>query len=139
MNLHQIVSGAIGMVNRHEMITLHRCTGTSNVGGVVSVTYASADVMAQVQAPSAADLKLFDNLADAKHVKKFYMNAPASTINRQKETAGDIIERADGTYWLINMIRDDFLPEGWLCCLATLQHELPEGIEDGDEDGTDGS
>ena len=139
MNLHQIVSGAIGMVNRHEMITLHRCTGTSNTGGVVSVTYASADVMAQVQAPNAADLKLFDNLADAKHVKKFYMNAPASTINRQEETAGDIIERADGTYWLINMIRDDFSPEGWLCCLATLQHELPEGIEDGDEDGTDGS
>ena len=138
MNLHQIVSGAIGSVNHHEMITLYRCTGTTNTNGVVSVSYESADVMAQVQAPSAADLRLFDSLADAKYVKKFYMNAPASTINRQEETAGDIIERADGTYWLINIVRDDFSPEGWLCCIATLQHEPPEGIEEDDADA-DGS
>ena len=134
MNLHQMVSGAIGSVNHHEMVTLYRCTGTTNTNGVVSVAYESADVMAQVQAPSAADLRLFDSLADAKYVKKFYMNAPASTINRQEETAGDIIERADGTYWLINIVRDDFSPEGWLCCIATLQHEPPEGIEEDDTD-----
>ena len=142
MNLHQIVSGAIGMVNHHEMVTLHRCTGTTNAGGVVSVAYEKSDVFAQVQAPNAADLRLYDNLADAKHTKKFFMNAPASTINRQEETAGDIIERADGTYWLIDMIRDDFSPEGWLCCLATLQHEPPEEIESdegGADNGTDGS
>lgn len=138
MNLHRIVSGAIGMVNHHEMVSLYRCNGTTNTGGIVSVTYTKSDVLAQVQAPNAADLKLFDNLADAKHVKKFYMDSPASTINRQEETAGDIIERADGTYWLINVVRDDFSPEGWLCCLATLQHEPPEGIEDGDDDA-DGS
>ena len=143
MNLHQIVSGAIGSVNHHEMVSLYRCTGTANVDGVVSVTYEKTDILAQVQAPTAADLRLYDNLADARHVKKFYINAPASTINRQEKTAGDIFERADGTYWLIDMIRDDFSPEGWLCCLATLQHEPPEGIEESDEggadDGTDGS
>ena len=140
MNLHSIVSGAIGMVNHHEMVTLYRCTGTTNNGGVVSVTYEKSDVLAQVQAPTAADLRLFDNLADARHVKKFYVNAPASTINRQEETAGDIFERADGTYWLIDMVRDDFSPEGWLCCIATLQHDPPEEIaEGGAPDGTDGS
>lgn len=139
MNLHQIVSGAIGMVNHHEMVTIYRCTGTANVDGIVSVTYEKSDVLAQVQAPNAADMKLFDNLADAKHTKKFYLNAPASTINRQSETAGDIIERADGTYWLIDLIRDDFLPEGWLCCIATLQHEPPDYIEPEDGDDNDGS
>lgn len=142
MNLHAIVSGAIGSVNRHEAVTLYRCTGIQNIGGVVSVSYEPEDVSAQVQAPTAADLRLYDNLADARHVKKFYINAPASTINRQEETAGDIFERADGTYWLIDMVRDDFSPEGWLCCLATLQHDPPEGIESaegGAEDGTDGS
>lgn len=142
MNLHAIVSGAIGSVNRHEMVSLYRCTGTQNIGGVVSVDYEKSDILAQVQAPTAADLRLYDNLADARHVKKFYINAPASTINRQAETAGDIFERADGTYWLIDMVRDDFSPEGWICCLATLQHDPPEGIETaegGAEDGTDGS
>ena len=137
MNLHNIVSGAIGSVNHHEMVSLYRCTGTANNEGVVSVTYAKSDVLAQVQAPTAADLRLYDNLADARHVKKFYINAPASTINRQEETAGDIIERADGTFWLIDMIRDDFSPEGWLCCLATLQHDPPEGIDESDEGGAE--
>ena len=141
MNLHAIVSGAIGSVNHHEMVTIYRCNGTTNTAGVVSVTYTPSDIMAQVQAPNAGDLNLFDNLADAKHVKKFYINASAHTINRHEETAGDIIERADGSYWLIDMIRDDFSPEGWLCVLGTLQHEPPEIVidEGGGDDGTDGS
>lgn len=141
MNLHAIVSGAIGSVNHHEMVTIYRCNGTTNNAGVVSVTYTPSDILAQVQAPNAGDLKLFDNLADAKHVKKFYLNASAHTINRHEETAGDIIERADGSYWLIVMIRDDFSPEGWLCVLGTLQHEPPEIVTDegGGDDGTDGS
>ena len=146
MNLHAIVSGAIGSVNHHEMVTIYRCNGTTNTAGVVSVTYTPSDIMAQVQAPNAGDLRLFDNLADAKHVKKFYINASAHTINRHEETAGDIIERADGSYWLIDMILDDFSPEGWLCVLGTLQHEPPEIVVDpdepsegGDVDGTDGS
>ena len=141
MNLHAIVSGAIGSVNKHELVTIYRCNGTTNTAGVVSVTYTPSDIMAQVQAPNAGDLKLFDNLADARHVKKFYINASAHTINRHEETAGDIIERADGSFWLIDMIRDDFSPEGWLCVLGTLQHEPPEIVidEGGGDDGTDGS
>ena len=142
MNLHAIVSGAIGSVNHHEMVTIYRCTGLTNTAGVMHVTYTPSDIMAQVQAPNAGDLKLFDNLADARHVKKFYINASAHTINRHEETAGDIIERADGSYWLIDMIRDDFSPEGWLCVLGTLQHDPPEIVidtEGGGVDGTDGS
>jgi phage terminase large subunit-like protein len=142
MNLHAIVSGAIGSVNHHEMVTIYRCTGLTNTAGVMHVTYTPQDIMAQVQAPNAGDLKLFDNLADARHVKKFYINASASTINRHEETAGDIIERADGSYWLIDMIRDDFSPEGWLCVIGTLQHEPPEIVidgEGGDDDEPDGS
>ena len=142
MNLHAIVSGAIGSVNHHEMVTIYRCTGLTNTAGVMHVTYTPSDILAQVQAPNAGDLRLFDNLADAKHVKKFYINASAHTINRHEETAGDIIERADGSYGLIDMIRDDFSPEGWLCVLGTLQHEPPEIVidtEGGGVDGTDGS
>lgn len=139
MNLHAIVSGAIGSVNKHELVTIYRCNGTTNNAGVVSVTYTPQDILAQVQAPNAGDLKLFDNLADAKHVKKFYINASAHTINRHEETAGDIIERADGSYWLIDMMRDDFSPEGWLCVLGTLQHEPPEIVIDDEGGGDDGT
>lgn len=133
MNLHKIVYGAINSVNPHEAVTLWRCAGLVNQYGRVSVKYEDFDIMAQVQAPSAADLKLNERLADARHVKRFYIDAPASTINRFEETAGDIIERADGSYWLIDSIKDDFSPAGWLCVICTLQHEPPEGIG-GDED-----
>ena len=137
MNLYQMVSGAIGSVNHHEKVTIYRCDGVTNTAGKVKVSYTPEDITAQVQAPNAGDLRLFDNLADARHVKKFYINASASTINRHEETAGDIIERADGSYWLIDMIRDDFSPEGWLCVITTLQHEPPEEItpEGGGDDG----
>ena len=64
MNLHKIVSGAIGSVNHHEMVTLYRCKGTTNTGGIVSVAYEASDIMAQVQAPTAADLRLFDNFGN---------------------------------------------------------------------------
>lgn len=134
MNLHAIVSGAIGSVNHHEMVTLYRCKDIQNTAGLVSVEYEKENIIAQVQAPDASDLKLFNNLADARHVRKFYINAPASTINRFKETAGDIFERPDGSFWLIDIVRDDFSPEGWLCCLATLQHEPPEGIKDKEDE-----
>ena len=137
MNLHAMVAGAINAVNAHEAVTLYRCDGLTNTAGVVSVKYTPSDIIAQVQAPSAADLRLYDNLADARHVKKFYIHAPASTINRNEQTAGDIFKRADGSFWLIDAIRDDFSREGWLCCLATLQHEPPEGIDDDDEGGGD--
>lgn len=136
MNLHQIVSGAIGSVNAHEAVTLYRCTGTTNTNGIVSVAYETENIIAQVQAPTAADLKMSERLADARHVKKFYINAPASTINRFEETAGDIIKRGDGSFWLIDFIRDDFSPEGWLCVICTLQHEPPEGIEPEPEEVT---
>ena len=55
MNLHAIVSGAIGSVNHHEMETIYRCTGLTNTAGVMHVTYTPQDIMAQVQAPNAGD------------------------------------------------------------------------------------
>lgn len=130
MNLHEVVAGAIGSVNRHEMITLWRCTGVSNVKGVITPTYEKSTVRAQIQRPSAADLELNERVARAPQSIKVWLNAPADTINRVDQSAGDIIQRADGTYWLIVAIRESYATEGWLSVLAVEQVEPPKGVDD---------
>ena len=126
MNMHAIVRGAIGSVNAHEMVTLYRCTGVTVSKGIATPSYSKQDMLAQVQAPSASDLAQNERLASATHRKKFYLDAPAGTINRFEQSAGDIIERPDGSYWLIVGTGDDFSREGWLYCLAVLQVEPPQ-------------
>jgi phage terminase large subunit-like protein len=130
MNLHEVVAGAIGSVNRHEMITLWRCTGVSNVKGVITPAYEKSTVRAQIQRPSAADLELNERVARAPQSIKAWINAPADTINRVDQSAGDIIQRADGTYWLIVAIRESYATEGWLSVLAVEQVEPPKGVDD---------
>jgi hypothetical protein len=134
MNLHAIVAGAIGAVNAHEQITLWRCTGITTNKGIVTPQYQTETRRAQIQAPSASDLQLNERVAKAPHAIKAWMDAPASTINRLSQTAGDIIQRADGSFWLIVGTVHDYSPEGWLCCLAILQTKPPAGFKEGDSD-----
>lgn len=129
MNLHEVVAGAIGAVNHHEMITLWHCTGISNVKGVVTPTYEPSTLRAQIQRPSAADLELNERVARAKQAIRAWIDAPADTVNRVAQSAGDIIERPDGTYWLIVSVPESFAGEGWLSVLAVEQVEPPEGVD----------
>jgi hypothetical protein len=112
------------------MITLWRCTGVSNVKGVITPAYEKSTVRAQIQRPSAADLELNERVARAPQSIKVWLNAPADTINRVDQSAGDIIQRADGTYWLIVAIRESYATEGWLSVLAVEQVEPPKGVDD---------
>lgn len=130
MNLHEVVAGAIGSVNRHETITLWHCTGVSNTKGVVTPNYEKSTVRAQIQRPSAADLELNERVARAKQSIKVWLNAPADTINRVDQSAGDVIRRADGTYWLIVSVPESFAGEGWLSVLAIEQVGPPKGVGD---------
>jgi hypothetical protein len=128
MNLHDIVKGAIGAVNRHEMITLYRCTGVQNSKGKIIPSYVKSTVRAQIQRPNAADIELNERVARARQSIKAWIDAPADVINRVTQSAGDIIQRADGTYWLIVAIRESYATEGWLSVLAIEQVEPPKGV-----------
>lgn len=127
MNLHEVVAGAIGGVNRHETVTLWHCTGVSNTKGVVTPAYEKTTIRAQVQRPSAADLELNERAARAKQAIRAWIDAPADTVNRMAQSVGDIIERSDGTYWLIVSVLESFAGEGWLSVLAVEQIEPPKG------------
>lgn len=128
MNLHDVVAGAIGSVNPHETVTIWRCTGVNTVKGVVTPVYAPLTRRAQIQQPSPSDLQQNERVARAEHSLKAWINVPADTINRNAQTAGDIIQRDDGTYWLIVAIREAFERAGWLSVLCVEQLEPPEGV-----------
>lgn len=130
MNLHEVVAGAINAVNRHEMITLYRCVGVANVKGKITPSYEKSTLRAQIQRPSAADLQLNERVARAEQSIKVWLNAPADTINRVDQSAGDIIQRADGTYWLIVGIKESYATEGWLSVFAVEQLEPPQEVID---------
>jgi hypothetical protein len=129
MNLHNVVRGVISSINADEPITFFTNVGQENDKGKAIQVYEKSDRMAQIQAPSESDIRLFDKMADAKHRCKAYIYAPASTINRVKASAGDMLQRADGSYWLIVGISDDFSREGWLCAMCTLQTKMPDKIK----------
>jgi hypothetical protein len=67
-------------------------------------------------------------VARASQSIKAWIDAPADVINRVTQSAGDIIQRADGTYWLIVAIRESYATEGWLSVLAIEQVEPPKGV-----------
>jgi hypothetical protein len=128
MNLHDIVAGPIGSVNPHETVTIWRCTGVSVTKGVVSPVYAPLTRRAQIQQPSPSDLQQNERVARAQHSLKAWINVPADTVNRNAQTAEDIIERDDGSYWLIVGIREAYERAGWISVLAVEQLEPPEGV-----------
>lgn len=128
MNLHDVVAGAIGSVNPHETVTIWRCTGVSVTKGVVSPVYAPLTRRAQIQQPSPSDLQQNERVARAEHSLKAWINVPADTVNRNAQTAEDIIERDDGSYWLIVGIREAYEQAGWISVLAVEQLEPPEGV-----------
>lgn len=143
MNLHNIVAGAIGSINPHETVKVYRSAGTQNVKGKVIAVYEVSERRAQIQAPTESDIKLVEKLAEASHKIKVWIESPIGTINRVSQSVGDMIERDDGTYWLVVGVADDFSRVGWCCCLCVLQTKAPEMIKasviipiGGGDDGT---
>lgn len=131
MNLHTIANAAISAVNANESVTLYQANGQENLRGLVTAKYlAPQTVTAQVQSEGDAALQHSEKTGQATISRRFYMDAnditPPQGLVRQKDRSGDIIERSDGTFWLVTATFDDFSTSGWVCVRATLQTIEPD-------------
>lgn len=134
MNLHAIANAAISAVNPNEIITLYQAVGQQNVRGLVTTRYLEPQKMtAQVQSEGNAALQHSNNTGQSAIQKRFYVHTDASLtplgLMRQKNRSGDFIKRADGTFWLVTSMPDDFSSHGkggWVCLVATLQTVIPD-------------
>ena len=144
LNLHNIVRGAITAVHPDETVTLYQSTGQVNSYGVVTAQYAEPQtVKAQVQSANNADLELVERTSQNTVIMRFYLYAsaamPPAPIDRPFARSGDMIKRADGTWWLVTASPDDFAGVGWVCVLGTLPELPPAGIDEGGGDDGDRS
>ncbi len=131
MNLHAIANSVIRAVNANEPVTLYQAHGQENVRGIVTAKYlAPQTITAQVQAESDAALQHMGGTGQTSVQKRFYVHADAlltpQGLVRQLDRSGDIIERGDGTFWLVTAVPDDFAMSGWVCLRATLQTIEPD-------------
>ena len=142
LNLHAIARSPINSVHPDETITLYQSTGQVNDYGVVKAQYAAPQtVKAQVQSANNADLQLVERVSMNTVIMRFYLFADASMppapLERPFARSGDMIQRADGTWWLVTASPDDFATVGWVCVLGTLQELPPAGIDEGGGDDDD--
>ena len=142
INLHHVVRTAITTVHPDETILWYQKKGATNVGGILQPSYAEPlSLVAQVQSESDASL-MHANRADmnTETIKVYlYWDAQTNPLNLDRFTAkgGDIFKRADGTFWLVTALTENFADVGWVSCRAVRQVNSPEVIANADVPVTD--
>lgn len=109
MNLHGIVSGAIGTVNPHVPAQIFPNTGYgTNADGSRGATYGDpVDVMIQKQELSQRDLRQIDNLNLQGILAAIYVDGTWFGVNRPDGTGGDLI-RFNGQEWLVGAVLEQW-------------------------------
>ncbi|MDR3534023.1 MAG: hypothetical protein P4L90_26085 [Rhodopila sp.] len=106
MNLHQIVSGAIGTVNPLVYATLRMSTGyTVGQDGTPEPAYADYHgIPAQIQALTYSDLQKISGLNIQGTRRAIYVNGKVEGLDRNSIKGGDLFTFPDGTMWLVAMV-----------------------------------
>ena len=121
MNLHAIVSGAVGTINPPVLCTLAVSTGyTTSPDGTRVPTYATTpNLPAQIQALSYTDLMKMGGLNIEGIRRAVYLNGNIEGVDRAAIKGGDIITEPDGTVWLVAQVLEAW-PD-WTKLAATKQ------------------
>lgn len=132
MNLHQIASGAIAVVNPMIPVTIKVATGDYTVladGTRIPQYDTIPDVPAQIQALSFTDLQMISGLQLNGERRAIYLNGRYDSVSRPRNTGGDLITYPDGnkwpygTTWLIAQVLEQW-PD-WCKVAVTLQVNPP--------------
>lgn len=135
INLHGIVRGAISSLHPDIAATLYQSTGQAGVspGGSPLPVYApGVGITAQKQSASPATLLHRDRVSETEQTYTFSLFSspdPAKKVTgiyRPLSRGGDIFQLADGSWWLVDELLEDFSLSGWVSILATLQVIPPD-------------
>lgn len=116
MNLHGIVSGAIGAVNPFVFATVKRSTGyTTAPDGSRTATYQTFGAKVQVQALTYSDLRQLDGLNIQGVRRAIYLSGEVEGVVRVQQEGGDLIVFPNRT-----------LPEGNVWLAAYVLEQWPD-------------
>lgn len=132
INLHGLVRSAITALHPDEAVTLRQSVGQTNVRGRLIPRYGPAQtVSAQIQSLGQNDLTQTEQVSSTRIDRKAYLYAPNPAlppqgIVRPLARNGDMLQRPDGTWWLITAMLEDFTASGWVCVGITQQVKGPD-------------
>lgn len=121
MNLHGVVSGAIGAINPFVDASLQMSTGstTSADGTRVPLYAAPCGVRCQVQPMQADDLHQLDGLNIQGIKRKIYVTGQFHGLVRGENKGGDLVTMPNGDVYLVVLVLEAW-PD-WCCVATTLQ------------------
>lgn len=127
MNLHQIVSGAIGTINPFLPVTVQKSTGyTTDATGRRTPQFTNISTTGQVQALSGDDIKQLTNLGIAIQgvMRAVYLNGDWQGLVRYDKTGGDMMlfvrpGRSVADTWRVTQVLETW-PD-WCKVVVTLQ------------------
>lgn len=133
INLHALVRSPINMLHPDETVTLYRSVDIVNQLGVIKTVYDEGEsVIAQIQSLSNDDLYANHREGENDISRNCYLFSSVSTadkpasIIRPLSRTGDMLQRSDGTWWLVTALKEDFSLAGWVNVSITLQVNPPD-------------
>lgn len=124
MDLHGIVSSAIGAVNPFVPVTIQISTGsTISADGTPVPTYDDPidGVSAQIQPMTGRELSQVEGLNIQGTKRGMYLEGNIDAIQRLNQKGGDLITMEDGSVWLTVLILEMW-PD-WCHAAITLQQD----------------
>jgi hypothetical protein len=123
MNLHQIVSGAIGTINPFQTATVQYSSGytTSPDGSQIPQYTVIGGVQVQVQALTAKELQHLDSLNIQGVMRAIYLNGDVQGVDRPLGKGGDLFVLSTGK-WLTTIVLETW-DGGWCKVAVTLQED----------------
>lgn len=123
LNLHGIVSGAVGTVNSNVTVAYEASMGNTVLpSGKPVPTYAPVQqIRAQIQALSWKDLQQLDGINMNGARRAIYLYGAANGVVRPAAQGGDLITDSDNNRWLVaqNLEQWPF----WCKVAVTLQNQ----------------
>lgn len=133
MNLHDIVRGPITVNLDDQPFTLLRSVASTVSNGVRIAKYEKVEgLKGNFQSEGDAALNFSNNAAQNTIVRRLYLYATADrstrpwSIYRPLARSGDYVLDAQGGYWQVSAVIEDFSDAGWECLRVTFQQTDPK-------------
>ena len=128
MNLHEIVSSAINVLNplQNIIITPRGNYSVNEYGETIVNEGEPHEILADVQPVHSEDIKFINNYNQSTVYRAFWVSANAFGLNRPMMRSGDKIEWNGHTYYVVNMPEDWYETCGWSHFVGALQLESEE-------------
>ena len=129
MNLRKLAGPLIERISPNERCELFKHAGVESAKGVAAAWYSpGVPVDIQIQSETADELAhLAQNVGTLEQTLKAWIDdiPGLDPLSRVKASGGDMVRRADGSWWLVTAELEDFRGAGWTCARLTLQVKGP--------------